>query len=839
MGFEHTLLATIDPADRLRPTWMNFCTGGPVNELGLAWDPVQDCFRFVPPPDCNEPRLTKRTALAELARIFDPAGWIAPVTVVAKLAIQDLWRVKLDWDEPTPEPWAQEWLKFRASMKQIKSVSLPRWIGWEKTSSIQLHAFADASRRAMAAAVYFRNSNESVVSTSLLSAKTNLAPLKNLAPTTRPAARMTIPRMELRAALLAAKLIQFTSEHLKIPLTQCHLWSNSQVVLHWLRSDGPTGHEFVDNYVQHIQETVPEATWHYVPTTDNPADVASRGTTVQHLGSFSLWWSGPAWLKNSPGDWPAQHIISREACQEEENTWNVACFTASLNPADTYPVERFSNLNRLLRTMTHCRRLCLRRTDTQASAVLSPITATDTRREWLACVRLSQQQDFEADINRLRQSLPIQRGNPLRALSPFLDDDQVLRVGGRLTHSQLPYDEKHPVILSGRSHLGRLLIDWAHLRALHAGFRVTYAYAIQRAWLIGGRVAVKAHLCNCTVCAKTLMKPQNPIMAPLPEARVSPCRPFSRCGVDYAGPFQLLRSSGRRVSSTKGCIALFVCLSSKAIHLELVGDLTTQSFMGALTRFVGRRGRPREMWSDNGTNFRGANQELNRLLHAAQLSWGTVEERLAQDGISWHYIPPGAPHFGGIWEAGVKSAKTHLRRVVDSRKLTYEELSTLLVEVETILNCRPLAPLSGDMDDIEALTPAHLLIGTSLTSVPRPTTDHVNLDHSTHWNLVRGMRDHFWSRWSKEYLNTLQQRVKWTRPSANLMPGDLVMVFDLSLLRPNGRWPVGRIIETHAGRDNVVRVATVKTVSGIYTRPVVKLARLPIHEAVPADAAPC
>ena len=260
--------------------------------------------------------------------------------------------------------------------------------------------------------------------------------------------------------------------------------------------------------------------------------------------------------------------------------------------------------------------------------------------------------------------------------------------------------------------------------------------------------------------------------------------------------------------------------------------------MGALTRFVGRRSRPREMWGDNGTNFRGANQELNRLLHAAQLSCVTVEERLVQDGISWHFIPPGAPHFGGIWEAGVKSAKTHLRRVVGPRKLTYEEFSTLLVEVETILNCRPLARLSGDIDDIEALTPAHFLIGTSLTSVPRPTTDHVHLDNSIHWSLLREMRGHFWSRWSKEYLNTLQQRVKWTRPSANFMPGDRVMVFDPSLLRPNGQWPVGCITETHAGRDNVVRVATVRTVSGI-TKPVVKLARLPIHEAVPDEAAPC
>ncbi|XP_058809930.1 uncharacterized protein LOC131675101 [Phymastichus coffea] len=292
-------------------------------------------------------------------------------------------------------------------------------------------------------------------------------------------------------------------------------------------------------------------------------------------------------------------------------------------------------------------------------------------------------------------------------------------------------------------------------------------------------------------------------MAPLPPARVTPSRPFAKCGVDYAGPFSLCRSKGRGVPTIKGYVALFVCMSTKAIHLELVGDLTTASFLGALTRFVGRRGRPAEIWSDNATNFRGASLELSRLLREAEIDWGLVEGELAQEGITWRFIPPSAPHFGGLWEAGVKSMKRHLLRIAASRRLTYEEFTTLLVSVEALLNSRPLVPPAGDLGDLEALTPSHFLIGTSSTSYlqPNPSTDKINQHH--HWELVQAMRGHFWDRWSRKYLNTLLQRPKWRKPQPNLKPGDVVVIVDPSLLRPDGRWPLGRVIATHSGSDGL------------------------------------
>ena len=376
-------------------------------------------------------------------------------------------------------------------MKQVGSFGLPRWVHCSKTSRVQHHAFADASRRAMAAVVYCRSTEDSQLTTSLLWAKTKLAPLKNLGSSAVRTARMTIPRLELRAALLAARLLQFIAEHLDVPLSDCHLWSDSQVVLHWLCSDGPTGHDFVDNYVQHIQGLVPDSTWHHVPTADNQADAATKGLDVASLGQSSLWWRGPSWLGDPAESWPLRRPFVPPTSQE--NSADLTCLAASLPlNGDTYPIERFSSLNRLLRIMTRCRRILLRRSIPEAALPLSTITTSDIRRKWLACIRLSQQQDFNDVINQLRQGQSIGKGSSLRTISPFLDDEGILRVSGRLSHSQLPYDEKHPVILSGRSHLGKLVIDWAHLRSFHAGFRTTYAYTIQRAWIVGGRVAVKA-----------------------------------------------------------------------------------------------------------------------------------------------------------------------------------------------------------------------------------------------------------------------------------------------------------------------------------------------------------
>lgn len=314
-------------------------------------------------------------------------------------------------------------------------------------------------------------------------------------------------------------------------------------------------------------------------------------------------------------------------------------------------------------------------------------------------------------------------------------------------------------------------------------------------------------------------------MGDLPLARVTVSRPFSRTGVDYFGPVYL-RPVPRK-AAVKAYVAIFICMCTKAVHMELVSDLSTERFLQALRRFIARRGRCTELYSDNGTNFVGAHnklQEVSRLLkdkvHQDKVSHFCVEE-----GMHWHFSPPSAPHFGGLWEAAVRSAKHHLLRVLGDNPTTSEDMNTLLIQVESCLNSRPITACSEDPSDFEPLTPAHFLIGSSLQSMPEPNYQDVPINRLKQWELVQRKVQDFWVRWRREYLSQLQGRVKRWRPAVEIKIGKLVIIQDDKL--PPLRWKMGRILDVHPGSDNVVRVVTLKTANGLLTRPVEKICILP------------
>lgn len=315
-------------------------------------------------------------------------------------------------------------------------------------------------------------------------------------------------------------------------------------------------------------------------------------------------------------------------------------------------------------------------------------------------------------------------------------------------------------------------------------------------------------------------------MATLPKYRVQQLKPFAITGVDYAGPITVKGPRGRHSSSTLTYICLFVCMNTKAIHLELSSDLSTETFLLALTRFVSRRGPIKEIHSDNGTNFVGASRLLTPLqtFTKSEEFQHRVSAQLANSNIQWHFNPPASPHFGGLWEAGVKSTKSLILRSIGIHKLTPEELMTLLTQVEATLNSRPLCALSNDPSDLEALTPSHFLTMEPATSLPDPCLESVPFTKLQRWRLITDIHRHFWTRWKNEYLSTHQVRSKWLENGKRLNVGDLVLIRQAS--HPL-QWPLGRISAIHPGSDGVVRVATVETASGQLIRPSVKLCPLP------------
>jgi hypothetical protein len=308
-------------------------------------------------------------------------------------------------------------------------------------------------------------------------------------------------------------------------------------------------------------------------------------------------------------------------------------------------------------------------------------------------------------------------------------------------------------------------------------------------------------------------------MGSLPTTRVTPSSPFLNCGVDYAGPYSLLNFPGRGSKTFKAYLAVFVCFTTKAIHLEAVTDMTSEAFIACYKRFVSRRGVPVNMYSDCGKKFVGAENDWKTIVNSHKFN-EEVSHHLVDRGTTWHFNPP-APRQGGLWEAGVKSVKYHLRRVVGDQNLRQDEFGTLLCTIEAILNSRPLCTMSPDLSDLDALTPAHFLIGIILTSILEEDVTEIKQNRLTRWQRVQQMTQHFWKRWSAEYLSSLQQRFKWTKKSSNIQVGDLVLMHDETL--NSTKWKLARVIATHPGKDSLVRVVTVKTAKGEYERPVVKL----------------
>lgn len=318
-------------------------------------------------------------------------------------------------------------------------------------------------------------------------------------------------------------------------------------------------------------------------------------------------------------------------------------------------------------------------------------------------------------------------------------------------------------------------------------------------------------------------------MADLPKERVTPSRPFTNTGIDFTGHVEVKINKGRGVKTCKGYVAIFICMVTKAVHLELVSDLTTPTFLAAFRRMCARRGTPKHVFTDNGTNFVGAARLLQEeFKHRNTLFSSELHNELQQLHIEWHFNAPLWPTAGGLWEAAVKSMKYHMKRVIGEQKLTYEQFITLLTQIEACMNSRPLCPLLEDTDDLDCLTPGHFLIGGPLLSLPHEVQEDFNsADLRNRWKLVELMNLHFWKRWSQEYIHQMQVRSKWHQPRKNLEEGDVVLLKEDNL--PPAKWCMGRITQVHPGADGNVRVATVKTQRGEIKRPITKMALLPIQ----------
>lgn len=783
--------------------------------LGLTWNREKDEFQYaVSLPDLKIP-ITKRKIISDIARLFDPLGWVAPSVVIAKIMIQKLWLAGTNWDEEAPSNIINEWCTYRKELALLSMVRVPRWVGLRKTNKkVELHGFSDASKSAYAAAVYIRVIDASdKITVNLVSAKTKVAPIK----------QVSIPRLELCGAVLLTRLLGEISEHLNIDKTDIHAWTDSTVVLAWLNSHPNRWKTFVANRVSEILTTTDSRQWNHVPSKLNPADYASRGLNPSELLNTPMWLNGPDYLKEEP--------IKYERPKDVVTNLEIAKVFHTANDVNNI-FDKFSSLTKLIRVVGYCRRfLYLRKPKEERNK--GYLTSEELREALNVCIRHFQSQKFDAEIKGLsNKEAQVPRTSSLKALNPFIDKNKIIRVGGRLANTtHLSENQKHPIILPKGCTLSRLIIADAHIKTCHGPPQLMQNYINSKYWILGCKVSVTSYYRNCVTCIRysATSQSKSQLMGQLPEARITPTRAFKFCGVDYAGPVNLRTSGGRGHRSYKGYICLFICMSTRAVHIEVVSSLTTEGFIQAFKRMTARRGHCLEIWSDNATNFVGASRELKSLLQAENANMSTeIAEALATDGTTWHFIPPHAPNFGGLWEAGIKSAKYHLKRVIGETTLTYEEMSTVLTQIEACLNSRPLTRLDNNPDNINVLTAGHFLIGEPLVAAPDQDYLNTNISNLRRWQLTQRMIQEFWRRWSNEYLTRFLSRYKWSQQTPEPNIDDIVLIKEDDL--PPSRWLLGRIVSKHPGKDKITRVVTLRTKGALLKRPTSKLCVLPVNE---------
>ena len=407
----------------------------------------------------------------------------------------------------------------------------------------------------------------------------------------------------------------------------------------------------------------------------------------------------------------------------------------------------------------------------------------------------------------------------LEWLNPKKDDDGLLRSDRRLRYAvDLPYEVRHPILLPKDHPVTWLIVISTHERLGHgSGVEHVLTELRARFWVIKGRRVVWNVVEMCPGCRRRFTaKPTGQMMAPLPRARLKcPLRAFERVGVDYGGPY--MTKQGRGKVKVKRYLCLFTCLTTCAVHLEMSYSLDSDSFINAFTRMTSRRGTPTYVISDNGTNFVGAERELQELVQALDQD-RIAHETTRQYCIEWKFNPPSTPHFGGIFEAMIKSAKKAIKAILGDADVFDEELHTAICGAERLLHSRPITFVSSDPNDLSPLTPNHFLVGQVGGKFAPEALDREEVFNPwKRWHRVQQLLGQFWKRWRKEFLPSLNARKKWFHPKHNLKEGDVVS---------RGDWPLGRISEAIPESDGLVRVVRLRTKDKECLRPVHRLCPL-------------
>jgi hypothetical protein len=768
------------------------------DELAYATENVIDLAETLKP--------SKRTVLRVVSKVYDPLGPIAPFLVTAKILLQRLCKMKLAWDDSLPAEIIREWRSWMDGLHLLKLFSHPRCINQNPRSDMELVGFCDASKSAYAAVIYIRSSTNHEVNTNFIMARCRVAPMKPL----------TIPRLELLGAVLLVRLMSAVLEFLsQWTFHRVTYYSDSSNVLYWI-----AGEKIWNNYItkrlDEIHSLSRKEQWYHCPGEDNPADLPTRGITMEHLSASSKWFHGPSWLAEITYT-PNRKIklLPSQECLLEERKLTHAHITIEVPRIDkVIQISDHSSFRKLCRITAYAL-LFIKFYMKQKTTHLEMQHEAERR------LILNEQRKYYSDqISYLKDKTTRSTSSVVRQLDLFLDKEGLLRCAGRYKYSNLSFRQRYPILLPKESQLTVLIIEDRHRRVKHAGVKTTLTEVREDFWIPRGRRMVKNIINKCIICRKLAAKPfKAPGPPPLPPMRLSDMPPFTNAGVDFAGPIYC-RERGSK-EAYKSYIALFTCASTRAVSLELVPNMTAHSFKNAMIRFVSNRGIPHVMISDNAKTFLKTAGDLNCFI-----SRSPNKEFLEDNRITWLFYLERSPWWGGFIERMVGSVKTVLRKALYRTFMSYDEMSTLLKQIESVINSRPITYLYDD-DIEEPLTPSHLLIGRRSTQLPPAGPNSYDTEGRSMYR--EKMLSHFEQRWRKEYMSELQDyhiSMK-TTGQVDRTPkiGEVVIMKED---KPRHSWKLARITNIYTSRDEKIRSIEV-------IKPNKKLARRPPQLLIPLE----
>lgn len=816
----------------------------PNKMLGMMFDAVKDTMTIgIPSPP--EGRPTKKQLQSFLARIYDPMGVLAPLTVRLKQFLQSLWETKIGWKQTIPKDTMPIWESIKKDFQHTEYTMQRQLTERYDYKAAKLIVFSDASKNNYGIAAYMRfEFPDKSTKISLLMAKSRVKPLKG-------SERLTIPRLELLALAVATNCAVYLHKeiHQSIPFESVEFFSDSMIALGWTTTKKSLKC-FVNNKVRLIKDNCKLLTdlgvvhqLHYVPTEENPADMTTRGKSSTELFASKLWHNGPEFLTKSKNHWPQQwkdstiiprwlakamseEIVGKEGKLVYEEEDGIHEYVIQLTTATADDVERTFQYESVVPYESAESLKELMDNVENTLKVSSESSKNENVKDKLMEMYLSAKPGIEGYEQRRKAVLYYlirdhywdtasrKEYRISQDIRPMQDQYGLIRVGTRLDKSDLPENTKFPIVLVKDHKLTELIVQDIHIRNKHIGTEHLLAESRKLYWIPQGRQLARRVINSCFECRKLRGRPfRYPEIPPLPASRVNRSKPFENIGLDYFGPLHYKGNTAPQ----KCWVLICTCLVTRNVHLELVSDNGTLEFILAMRRFFARRGTPKTVVLDNAKTFILGEKIFNGDIRRMAEECETFTTFLDQNPMDWKFITPLSPWKGGIYERIIGIVKKLLYASGDTEQFNFVQLFTIITEIEGIVNSRPISYNSESASDNQVMRPADFIIPNVQLGILQDErkddwsemsqTEMITREHMCQMN--RHMSE-LWKQWEDSYLTQLKEAKKKAKHYTIAIPkvGQRVLVQEQ--LTARHKWPVAKITQTHPNENGQIRTVTVR-----------------------------